>query len=82
MQTVWVKCFRCDGKGYERNEIEGSYPCVQCDGVGRGEVDELIPEYTDAQYQQVLREGEEDEMLAAGTHYLDANGSLQPKTAQ
>lgn len=44
MQTVWVKCFRCDGKGYERNEIEGSYPCIQCDGVGKVEVDEIEDE--------------------------------------
>jgi DnaJ-class molecular chaperone len=44
MQTTWIKCYRCSGKGYERNEIEGSHPCVQCDGVGKVEVDELADE--------------------------------------
>lgn len=40
MKTVWMKCFRCGGKGYERNEVEGSYVCIQCDGVGSFEVDD------------------------------------------
>jgi hypothetical protein len=45
MQTTWIKCYRCSGKGYERNEIEGSYPCVQCDGVGKVEVPDIESDY-------------------------------------
>jgi DnaJ-class molecular chaperone len=48
MQTTWIKCYRCRGKGYERNEIEGSYPCVQCDGVGKVEVPDIESSYNNA----------------------------------
>ena len=43
------------------------------------ERDEIVPEYTDVQWASIRREAEEDQQLADGTHYLDANGALQPK---
>ena len=37
-----------------------------------------LPQYIE-DAEQERREAEEDQRLADGTHYLDANGSLQPK---
>jgi DnaJ-class molecular chaperone len=94
----WVACEACGGSGeIERAPIVGPYEdptshgelCPACEGTGRDcvevapvERDEIVPEYTDAQFATMRREAEEDDQLAAGTHYLDANGSLQPKATR
>lgn len=49
--------------------------CPECCGHEPDDV-------TDEQFAAMLREVAEDQKLADGTHYLDANGSLQPKPAR
>lgn len=94
----WVPCEACGGSGeviYSNPHFGACEPderadlCGACEGTGREcvvvspvECDDIVPEYTDAQFADVKREAAEDDLLAAGTHYLDANGTLQPKPAR
>ena len=66
----------------------GSYGWFRANGgitsehVTEARCDRLVPEYTDEQFAAVQREAAEDDLLAAGTHYLDANGALQRKPSR
>lgn len=76
----WVPCEACGGSGEvfysnphfgQREPDECAEPCGECQGTGRDCV--LV-------YPVELED--EDQQLADGSHYLDANGSLQPKTVE
>lgn len=81
------ECQTCDGNG--RVEVfvcKGVCECGMCPELedcpeccGR-EANEIIPEYTNEQFAAMRRECAEDDLLAVGSHYLDANGTLQPKS--
>ena len=85
--TIFIDpCPDCGGDGgFESmptgyNHINGQptthwIECRTCDGGG-----EVQAEYECRTLEDLEREAEEDNLLAAGTHYLDANGTLQPKT--
>ena len=82
--TIFIDpCPDCNGDGgfesrpHSYNPVTGEpitqwQKCLACDGKG-----EVETEYECRTLEDV--EAEHDEMLAAGTHYLDVNGSLQPK---
>jgi len=87
--TIFIDpCPDCGGDGggesmpYGYNPQNGApltrwIECRTCDG--RGEVE---TEYECRTLEDLEREAEEDQQLADGTHYLDANGSLQLKPAR
>ena len=84
--TIFIDaCPDCNGDGgfesrpHSYNPVTGEpithwQKCGTCGGKG-----EVETEHECRTLEDMEREAEEDNQLAAGSHYLDANGSAQPK---
>ncbi len=72
------QCDYCEGTGAHPNG-RFTEDCPECDGSGRAPV--MCTDSTDEFFGPEDFTAEEYKALANGTHYLDVNGYVRPKTA-